>query len=282
MRKLTKEEFIDKSILKHKGKYDYSNVEFINTTTKIKIKCLIHDYEFYQLPKEHLSGSGCPKCGGNIKYTTITFIEKANNIHKNIYDYSKVKYINGRCKVEIICEKHGLFKQQAYLHLQHNGCPKCCKNHKDNLLTFIEKANLTHKNIYDYSLVKYKRCTKKIKIICRVHGLFSQKPCEHISGRGCPKCGDTTSNTDLFIEKAKLIHKDMYDYSKVKYKNNYTKVKIICKKHGIYNQQPSNHLSGSGCPTCNISKGEEKIRKILENKKIEFIQQKTFKNCKKK
>ena len=59
---------------------------------------------------------------------------------------------------------------------------------------------------------------------------------------------------NMFIEKAKEIHGDKYDYSLVEYKNNKTKIKIICKEHGIFEQSPYLHLKGSGCPKCYYKK----------------------------
>ena len=53
-----------------------------------------------------------------------------------------------------------------------------------------------------------------------------------------------------FIEKAKEIHGDKYDYSKVEYINTKTKVCIICPEHGEFWQTPGSHLNGSGCPEC--------------------------------
>ena len=57
-------------------------------------------------------------------------------------------------------------------------------------------------------------------------------------------------NTALFIEKAKQVHVDKYDYSKVEYKNNSTKVTIICPEHGPFEQTPAAHWKGAGCPKC--------------------------------
>ena len=53
--------------------------------------------------------------------------------------------------------------------------------------------------------------------------------------------------TEQFIKEAKLIHGNKYDYSLVEYKNNSTKVKIICKAHGMFEQRPSDHLNNHGC-----------------------------------
>ena len=70
-------------------------------------------------------------------------------------------------------------------------------------------------------------------------------------GGNCPKCaGSYKLNTSEFIAKARLIHGDKYDYSKVEYKNYSTKVCIICREHGEFRQTPNNHLFGTGCPIC--------------------------------
>ena len=125
---------------------------------------------------------------------------------------------------------------------------------------FIIKARLKHGDKYSYNNVVYISAKYKIKILCLNHGEFSQIPHNHLTGQGCPKCGDIStrdkkiSNTDKFIKKAKLIHDDKYDYSLAEYINNTKSVKIICKKHTIFEQQPSNHLQGKGCPICGNTK----------------------------
>lgn len=57
----TQEEFIEAAQLKHGDKYDYSQVNYVNTTTKITIICSTHG-EFEQLPGNFLKGQGCPEC----------------------------------------------------------------------------------------------------------------------------------------------------------------------------------------------------------------------------
>jgi hypothetical protein len=59
-----------------------------------------------------------------------------------------------------------------------------------------------------------------------------------------------TEKTQVFITKAKAIHGDLYNYSLVDYINSKTKVKIICSKHGVFEQTPSDHLGGHGCKAC--------------------------------
>jgi hypothetical protein len=158
---------------------------------------------------------------------------------------------------------------------------------KLTLNEFIEKSNNIHKYKYDYSQVKYKKNNIKVKIICNKHGIFEQTPSAHINNnQGCPKCANLLksqlmlSSDNEFIEKAKNIHKNKYNYSQIKYINSHKKINIICNKHGVFEQLPYNHLNGKGCPICNTSKGENNISEILDRYNIKYETQKTFKDCK--
>ena len=120
--------------------------------------------------------------------------------------------------------------------------------------TFIRKALQKHGDRYDYSKVNYIKSNEKVEIICRVaeHKSFWQTPSHHLHGRGCCICsGRKKSNVEEFVKRAKEIHGDKYDYSKVEYINNRTKIIIICSKHGEFKQTPYSHLNTTGCPICN-------------------------------
>lgn len=119
-------EFIEESIKIHDDKYDYSKVEYFNSSTKVEIICKKHGV-FSQRPNDHLSGQCCPKCIGNHKKDTKSFINDSVNIHGDKYDYSDVEYINARTKVKIICPIHGKFWQRPNGHLSGQGCLKCTK-----------------------------------------------------------------------------------------------------------------------------------------------------------
>ena len=199
------------------------------------------------------------------KLTNNEFIKKAREIHGDKYDYSKVDYINNKTKVCIICPEHGEFWQKPNYHLSACGCPKCkCdKIKKTKYITtesFIQKAHEVHESKYDYSKVEYKGIFEKVCIICPEHGEFWQTPNNHLNNkRGCPKCGVKAVwdkrgriTTESFIQKARNIHGDKYDYSKVEYINSQTKVCIICPEHGEFWQAPSKHLSGQGCSKCGV------------------------------
>lgn len=129
--------------------------------------------------------------------------------------------------------------------------------------TFIAKANIIHNNLYNYSQTVYISSKEKVKIICREHGSFEQQPAKHLFGNGCSVCGkeaaalakSATAKSE-FATKSNLIHNNKYSYELVAYKNNYTKVKIMCPIHGEFLQSPTNHLSKRGCSLCaNIETG---------------------------
>lgn len=277
-KKLTTEDFIEKAKSIHGDKYDYSKVEYIDSVTKVCIICPEHG-EFWQYPFAHIQGQGCPKCKGFYR-TTEEFIERAKKVHGDRYDYSKVVYINTQTKVCIICPKHGEFWQMPSNHLKSQGCPKC-KNEKKsssnsyNTEEFIEKAKMIHGDKYDYSKVKYIDSKTKVCIICPIHGEFYQTPNSHLNGHGCFECGmvsckPKSMTTEEFIEKAKKIHGDRYDYSKVEYVNSYTKICIICHKHGEFWQTPNSHLDGKGCTLCNESHLEREIKLLLDKNNIKY------------
>lgn len=146
---------------------------------------------------------------------------------------------------------------------------------------FIEKANKIHNSLYSYILNNENICYKdKINILCKKHGIFSLTVNNHLSGRGCPYCKIEENKNNFinkqlcnFINKAKQVHGDKYDYSKVNYVNAHTKVCIICPKHGEFWQRPNDHLSGYGCILCKESKLERKLSLFLDKKNIKYIRQ---------
>lgn len=212
----------------------------------------------------------------NIENKTNIFIEKSKEIHGDRYDYSKVKYVNAHTKVCIICKNHGEFFITPNKHLLGQGCAKCVGRNKSNE-EFIKECIEVHGNRYDYSKVEYINVNTKVCIICPIHGEFWQLPNAHLKGQGCNKCkGGVRYTKEEFINKANNIHNHKYDYHKVEYVNNKTSVIITCPIHGDFEQRPYDHLNGCGCPKCNSSHLENNVRNILNEFKIEFIEQKKF------
>ena len=283
MKKKTLKEFINQSKLVHGDKYDYSKAEYVDARTKICIVCPKHG-EFWQKPADHIRGIGCEKCkfekiALNNTYTTDVFITKCKNKYGDKYDYSKVEYKDNKTKVCIICPEHGEFWQTPNKFLSGRACVKCADEERRlrKEKSFIERSKEIHNNKYDYSKVKYINNHTKVCIICPEHGEFWQTPNGHLSGQGCNLCFKPMHNAQSFIEEAKKIHGDKYDYSKVEYKTAKKKVCIICPEHGEFWQTPSAHVSARcGCPSCKESKLELETRKYLTENNINFIFQKRF------
>ena len=209
--------------------------------------------------------------------TTLEWINKATKVHNNKYTYDNVQYKNRNTKVCIICPEHGEFWQLAKHHLNGHGCRKCHSAKRTGLLTtqqFIQKAKAVHGNKYDYSKVEYNGTHTKVCIICPEHGEFYITPNNHIHRKsGCPICGNNNRRVSLslttneFIQKARFIHGDRYDYSKVDYVNYNTNICIICPEHGEFNVKPSVHLTGHQCPECSG------VRRLQESEWITFVKE---------
>ena len=148
---------------------------------------------------------------------------------------------------------------------------------------FIKKAKEVHGDKYNYSKTVYIKNREKIKIICPIHGEFEQSPKNHLNGFNCPFCGNISrsisqkTNKEEFIKKAKNIFPN-YDYSLVDYKNEHSKIKVICPEHGVFYKILNDLLNGFGCPECsrNRYKGEEKIKDFLQKNNILFERNKKF------
>jgi hypothetical protein len=147
------------------------------------------------------------------KLTREEFIKNFIFKHGNIYDYSQSEFSNSNIKIKIICHEHGFFYQTPKAHMVY-GCPYCFGNIKLTNDEFIKKSHNIHGNKYDYSLVDYNNNKKKVKIICKEHGVFEQIPSIHLNNHGCPFCYNHNKySTEEVIKKFKEIHKNKYDYS---------------------------------------------------------------------
>ncbi len=183
------------------------------------------------------------------------FITKAITIWGLKYDYSLVEYKNNLTKVKIICKIHGIFEQQPNNHLVGKiGCKQCAKLQKTiSKEVFLQRANNKHKFKFQYDLTNYINQDTKIDIICSNGHKFQQTPNAHIYGKigkGCKQCLLDAFNTTSFIKRAKEKHGEKYDYSLTVYKAMKTIIKIICPKHGVFEQRPDNHLHNGGCNAC--------------------------------
>lgn len=209
---------------------------------------------------------------------TKKFIERAVSKHGHKYDYSQSIYIGMRGLLKIVCPIHGEFTQTAGNHIYHkHGCQKCGNNEQGRKLSkemehFLERAKKVHGDKYTYENTIYRGVRQTVIVTCPIHGIFNIFPCNLYRGSGCKFCNNQHT-TESFIEAAIKIHGDQYNYSLAQYSNSYTKIIIICKKHGNFQQEPGMHLFGQGCPSCKTSKGEKRIVQWLIKQDIEFIPQ---------
>ena len=267
-RKTTKD-FVSEANLKHNNFYSYHKTIYCGSKNKLCITCPKHG-DFWQEANSHLKGCGCPDCAKekkkhNLSHDIHYIISKAKEIHGDKYDYSKAVYNGYDKKICIICPKHGEFWQIVRHHLDGAGCRKCSHDEKYNTEEFVKKAKKVHGDKYDYSKVDYVDKKTKVCITCPKHGEFWQVPSRHLSGHGCLLCG-LRDTTEEFVKKAKKVHGDKYDYSKVNYVDNRTKVYIQCKSHGIFEMRPNDHLNGQGCPICGQS--NKGIKRRLQKEDI--------------
>lgn len=221
------------------------------------------------------------------KLTLEQVIAGFQKVHGDKYDYSLItEYKNNEQKLPIICPRHGIFYQGQYVHSKGAGCPECAKIKTDNIRRvkecardFEKKARAIHGDKYDYSKVHYVNNSTPVEIICPEHGSFMQIPYSHLNKKmqvGCPVCGKIRNQRDnerrrkeagkKFVERARKVHGDKYDYSKVVYTGANKKVTIICPVHGEFEQVASYHLSGNGCPKCchHISKWEQEVFDMVD------------------
>ncbi len=208
----------------------------------------------------------------------LNFKSLINELKLN-YIFDKFEYKDINTNSIVTCTRHGDFLSSVKRLKKGQGCPHCYKENKIfSKLDFINRSNKIHEYKYDYSFSNYTNSTCKVKILCNKHGIFEQFASNHLKGWGCPSC-KIEKQKMIFIENAKKIHANKFDYHKVNYKNNKTEIEILCNVHGSFYQRPDNHIQGNGCPKCSLSKGERIIENILRKYKIKFVTQKKFDQC---
>ena len=264
LRRLIPSDFINRITEVHGNRYDYSKTVYVKSDLDVIITCKIHG-DFKQKPFAHLNGCGCNKCGIELvteksKCTNEEFIKKAAQIHNKDFskiDYSFCQYTMNKKPVKLRCIKHDLiFKQAPSTHLSgKGGCQECKKESTSSFLSktqtgFLSDALKVHGDDYDYSLVKYRNSKEKIDIICKVHGVFKQKPNDHLSGHGCNKCGQAGSTYN--ITKAERNKKEWLDTDTAIYLIEFKSESENFIKIGISNDKDLRHRVLSRVSKCKI------------------------------
>ena len=198
------------------------------------------------------------------------YIERLHTIHNHEYDYTLLPTtLSTSTRIDVVCKVHGIFTPTLNAHLCGTKCPQCNwdnkKKHTQERL--IEQATLIHNGAYDYSKVVYTDRAMPVTIICKRHGEFKMRLWSHVYGPDkCPLCGSGKKRTtEDFITLAREVHGDRYDYSQSVYTKAKTKVTIICRDHGAFEQTPDSHCltTRQGCPKCKASSGERAVYKAL-------------------
>ncbi len=223
------------------------------------------------------------------RLTTDEWVARARATHGDRYDYSLVEYVKKSTLVLIICPNHGEFLQKPIEHSSRgHGCWACATARRGigrrlTTKSWIEQARSVHGSTYDYSKVRYTHSLEKVLIVCHEHGDFWQNPISHTrGGRRCPSCADRSPTTDEWIERARVVHGDRYDYSQLVYTTNDVKVQIICPDHGPFVQRASSHLNGCGCPGCCQSRGEMAVVRVLVELDVPFVREWSHTTCRDK
>jgi very-short-patch-repair endonuclease len=255
---MTSYEFLKKVRNIHGYKYIYPTLPY-KIRYKDKIDILYNDVLYEQSVSKHLLGR-CPE-KNTPKKTTEEFIKEAKEVWGDKYDYSLVKYNNALKKVKIIYD-NVIFEQSPISHLRGQS-PEL----NMNIDWFIKRSKDKWGDKYDYSLVEYKNCKSKVKIIYNETGeVFEQTPESHLYH--APQKLSKKKTTIEFIKQAIEKHGDKYLYDKVDYHSNQRKIIITCKRHGNYLQNPLSHLL-HGCKKCGIEDRNRKYKPKYTNE--EFI-----------
>jgi hypothetical protein len=255
-RRLTQVEFIKRIKEIFGEKYNFSNTKYTIRNGDVTYICPNHG-EVTTKASYLLEGNGCGKCAGKNK-TTEEIIELIKNVQGDSYDYSKVKFVNNQTPIILICPVHGEFEIKINnILFQSSGCGKCAGKGLSSE-DWVQKFKDVHGDKFTYENFKYKKSIEDVTINCKKHGVFSVSPLNHLQNKngGCTKCLSEeqtlrqSRTTEEVIKQAKETHGDKYDYSLVNFVRAHDKVKIICPKHGIFEQSMHSHISGAGCIVC--------------------------------
>lgn len=298
-----KNDFVEKSNIKHNFKYSYDNVpDSFGVRSKVIITCPEHG-DFKQTADSHKRGCGCPYCAGksgeNPKKNIKIKKEKVVKVLK-IRKLDKVKLVSipkkkkgrplNKEKYVFHCEIHGRIEKSKSQMYTGRICGECLKiqNRKNAFNRELNKMKELHNNRFEYpGYIDLVGCKTKITIRCiEHHHTFKHLKSVHVQTKygGCIHClkqyrNVGTKEHDLLIEQFKDIHGERYGYDNVVYKGAYVKVSITCDKHGDFEQTPGSHLSGCGCPRCKHSTGEKLIQGLLKKMEIKHTTQKSFYGC---
>jgi len=270
--KLTTAEWTNKANATHGKCYDYSEVDYVRAKEKVIIRCLVPGHgKWLASPSGHLSGKGCPLCGGSTKKTTGQFVEDARIIHGDKYTYENCSYVNSHTNVSIKCSHHGAFEQSPTAHLSGRGCPTCgqktitnkARMHTTDVLGLLNKqSSLGGDVIFDEGA--YWSMNDKMGITCSIHGKQIPRIVTSMltSKHPCLKCSEPLRNDGItgsqFQTKLDDKFNGKYEVELFDYIGGKTCVNLNCsiEGHGMFSIQASYLHKSRGCPKCRAEKGQ--------------------------
>lgn len=282
---ITTEEWIRRARARWGNKYNYSRVKYIDRNTDVEIICPEHGAVLVS-PEYHIreiaGNTGCTQCGiahrnSDRKFSFEDFLVRAKQKYGDKFKYDETSWTSFTDYITYACPMHGLKRARAYAHLSDantTGCDSCGRQvANDSMRTsfheFITRAGTIHGNKYTYHEEYFRGGKLRAKITCPLHGIFYQIASSHMAGAGCPRCAGKNMTTNIFVERASVVHKNRYSYDRCEYVNSATKIYVTCPIHGDWEVSPLNHLHAeSGCPECAyLAKGLDSLTSFLENPK---------------
>lgn len=219
-----------------------------------------------------------------------TFINRAKTKFGDKFDLSRVEYTHSQKKIEVGCPIHGFFLVTPSNFLQNkHGCRKC-GDVKKSVQRKISKEeaikrilNVHRGKVLTDENFRFNKIEDKVTVICPTHGYFSSVLNQIFQKHGCPTCGTTgILSLDTVIKRIEnKWGKERWKLDRLNYVNNRTKIEIRCPVHGYFHTRLQNFVNDmQGCPKCSRSNFEEKIAAILDKRKIEYVSQKKYPDCK--
>lgn len=270
----------------HGNTLDFSNAKYSNSSKDDIIGICPEHGEVRKRYTDFLSGRGCEACGGSKKKNSREYKKQAKELHGDKFNYQKTKYVDCKTKLVVTCPQHGDFSILPKNHLRgYGGCVGCFKERQSHTHEeFIEKlAEVNPQLLENFDIVnEYKGINSTMKIQHKEEDDLYEITANNLLSAVSPTIQSACDPTGMFIARSKKIHGNLYDYTDTIYKNYKTPTTIICKEHGVFEQSPSLHLNGSGCPKCasNVSKGEKHFQKLLIENDISYQAEKRYIDCK--
>lgn len=261
---------------------------YIDAKTPILHECTTHNIEWKIAPSNALQGQGCCEC----KSEKIK--NKLSKTHEQyLYELRKVnpdiepieQYIGANIPILHRCLIDGYeWYAQPNNMLNGYGCPKCSQRYRRTHDDYVQEVFEVNQDIEVLGV--FSGLQNPILHRCKIHNIeWMAYPEFILRGCGCSECGN-----EKVREKLARTHEQYVEELKEKnpdievlgiYVNSFTPILHRCLKDGYeWCVSPVNILFGYGCPQCNESSGERKVRQWLDNHSIKYIYQKTFKDCK--